>query len=148
MKCPIIIFLLFLILPIVEIYLNYNETDFPEYHEKRIKFNVCSLFTSLIPIVIIISALCGPCCVCITIILTIIASIAGFYYAISSFYLYFAYDGSKRIKSPAIRIVMWISFVNFIINLCSNCSNSRQSASSTDFGNKDSNLVEMEEQKV
>ena len=148
MKCPIIIFLLFLILPIVEIYLNYNETDFPEYHQKRIKFNVCSLFTSLIPILVILFTLCGPCCACIFLILTTIISIAGLYYAISSFYIYFAYDGSTKIKSPAIRIVMWISFVNFIINICSNCSNSRQSDSSTDLGNKDSNLVEMDEQKV
>ena len=148
MKFPIIIFLLFLILPIVEIYLNYNETDFPEYHEKRIKFNVCSLFVSLIPILIIASTICGPCGVCIFIILSAIISITGIYYAISSFYLYFAYDGSKRIKSPAIRIVMWISFVNFIINVSSNCCNQRQFSSSTDDDNKDSNLVEMEEQKV
>ena len=38
------IYLIFLVLPIIELKFNYNETDFPEYHEKRIKFDICCIF--------------------------------------------------------------------------------------------------------
>ena len=121
MKYIIIIYLLFLILPIIEIYLNLNETDFPEYHEKRVKFNICIIFLSLIPFYLLLFALCGPCCLCLYIISLVIISIAGIYYEISSFYLYFAYDGGNRIKNPVIRIFLWIAFLTFLIELFSTC---------------------------
>ena len=148
MKYIIIIYLLFLILPIIEIYLNLNETDFPEYHEKRVKFNICIIFLSLIPFYLLLFALCGPCCLCLYIISLVIISIAGVYYEISSFYLYFAYDGNKRIKSRAIKIMMWISFINFILGIFSNYNSSHSSASSTDSEDKDSDFIEMKEEQT
>ena len=148
MKYIIIIYLLFLILPIIEIYLNLNETDFPEYHEKRVKFNICIIFLSLIPFYLLLFALCGPCCLCFYIISLVIISIAGVYYEISSFYLYFAYDGNKRIKSRAIKIMMWISFINFILGIFSNYNSSHSSASSTDSEDKDSDFIEMKEEQT
>ena len=148
MKCLKIIYFLFQMLPIIEICLNYNETDFLEYHEKRIKFNVCNLLILFIQILLPLFAICGPVCICLLIILIVILFISGFYYAISSFYLYFAYDGSNKIKNPAIKIVLWINFITFILSICSNCFRSNFSTSSTDSDNKDDNFIEMEEEKV
>ena len=66
------IYLIFLVLPIIELKFNYNETDFPEYHEKRINFDICCIFLSLVPFLLIISILCGPFCFCLYIIFLII----------------------------------------------------------------------------
>ena len=151
MKYIIIIYLLFLILPIIEIYLNLNETDFPEYHEKRVKYNICIIFLSLIPFYLLLFSLCGPCCLCLYTISLVIILIAGIYYEISSFYLYFAYDGSKRIKSRAIKIMMWISvinFLNFILGIFWNCNSSHSSASATDSEDKESDFIEMKEEQT
>ena len=148
MKCLKIIYFLFQILPIIEICLNYNETDFLEYHEKRIKFNVCNLLILFIQILLPLFDICGPACICLLIILIVILFTSGFYYAISSFYLYFAYDGSKRIKSRAIKIMMWISVINFILGIFSNCNSSHSSASSTDSEDKDSDFIEMKEEQT
>ena len=139
------LYILFLIISIVDLYLNYNEKDFPEYHEKRVKYNICNIFISLVTILFLISAFCHPCCLCLNFMLLIIIVIAAFYYEISSFYLYFNYDGSKKIKSFAIRFLMWISFINFSISLFLGCSGSR---SSTISDNRDSNNIELEEQIV
>ena len=144
-KKIMIIYFIFLIIAIVDLYLNYNAKDFPEYHEKRVKCNICSLLFSLLSITIILSAFCGPVCICLNCLLVFILSFAGLYYSIYSFYLYFAYDGSNRIKNQAIRILLWISFVSFIINLCSSCSNR---SSGSESPSSDSNQIEMEEQKV
>ena len=148
MKCLKIIYFLFQMLPIIEICLNYNETDFLEYHEKRIKFNVCNLLILFIQILLPLFAICGPVCVCLLIILIVILFISGFYYGISSFYLYFAYDGSKRIKSRAIKIMMWISIINFILGIFSNCNSSHSSASATDSEDKESDFIEMKEEQT
>ena len=117
----IVTYLIYLILPIIELILNYNATYFPEFHEARIKFDICAIFVILIPFMLIISILCGPFCLCIYSISLIIFSLAALYYAIVSFYLYFAYNGGERIKSTPIRILLWISFINFLINLLSSC---------------------------
>ena len=121
----IAIYLLYLMLPIIELYLNYNAKDFPGYHERRIKFDICSIFCALLPFSLIISKLCDgscfACCLCIYAFSVIAVAFAALYYALVTFYLYFAYDGGKIIKSRGIRIMFWISFINFIINLCSNC---------------------------
>ena len=138
------IYLIFLVLPIIELKFNYNETDFPEYHEKRINFDICCIFLSLVPFLLIISILCGPFCFCLYIIFLIIFSFAAIYYAFSTFYLYFAYDGSKRIKNRAIRILFWISFINFLINLFTSCC----CFPSTYENNQESRDIEMDEQKV
>ena len=105
-KCNAANYILFLIISIVDLYLNYNEKDFPEYHEKRVKYNICSLFFVLFPILILISAICCPNYLCLNYIFFIIFAIVGIYYEVSSFYLYFIYDGSKKIKSSAIQILM------------------------------------------
>ena len=144
-KTSCALYILFLIISIVDLYLNYNEKDFPEYHEKRVKYNLCNLFISLISILLLISAFCHPCCLCLNFMLLIIIVIAALYYEMISFYLYFTYDGSKKIKSFAIRFLMWISFINFSISLFLGCSGSR---SSTISDNRDSNNIELEEQNV
>ena len=148
MKCLKIIYFLSLIIPIIDLCLNYNETDFLEYHEKRIKFNVCILLISFIQILLPLFVKCGPCCICLLFILIVILAISGFYYEISSFYLYFAYDGSNKIKSPAIKILLWIDFINYISSLCSNCLDPNYSTSSTYSDYKDDNSIEMEDEKV
>ena len=140
------VYCLFLIISIVDLYINYNEKYFPEYHEKRVKFNVCGLLANIMTIFLIIASRCGPGCVCLVIIIFLIIIFAGVYYAISSFYLYFAYDGSTKIKKPIIRIFLWISFLSFIINLCSSCFNSR--SSSTNLNNENSDNIELKEEKV
>ncbi len=132
------------IIALVDLYLNYNEKYFPEYHEKRVKFGICFLLICLMPILFIISALCGPCVVCINFIFLIIVGSAGFYYTVTSFYIYFAYDGSNKIKSPAIRIFMWISFLTFIINIISSCLSSNKSSNED---KKESNDIELEEEQ-
>ena len=130
---------IYIIISIIDLYINYNEQYFPEYHEKRVKFNIICLLIFLAPLFVIISALCGPDCVCLYSLFLIIISFAGFYYAISSFYLYFAYDGSNRIKNPVIRIFLWITFVTFLIGIFSSCFFTKSE-------NKDSNDNELEEQ--
>ena len=87
----------------------------------------------------IISALCGPCCLFLYLLFLIISSFFGFYYLIISFYLYFAYDGSNKIKNPVIRIFLWITFVTFLIGIFSSCFFTKSE-------NKDSNDNELEEQ--
>ena len=141
----IILYFIFLTITIADLYLNYNANDFPEYHEKRVKSNICALILNILSITIIFSTFCGPACVCLNCLLVFILSFVGLYYSIYSFYLYFAYDGSIKIKNKAIRILLWISFVSSIINLCSSCRNSR---SGSDSSSSDSDQIEMEEQKV
>ena len=141
----VIIYLFFLILPIIELYSNYNVKDFPEFHDKRIKFDICSIFASLFPILFIMSLLCGPCCLCIYIVLLFTASIAAIYYTIVSFYLYFAYNGGNRIKSRTIRILLWMSLINFLINFISNCCCSNPTSS---YRNRNSNVFEIDEQRI
>ena len=136
---------IFLTITIADLYLNYNAKDFPEYHEKRVKSDVCSLLLTILSITIIFSTFCGPVCVCLNCLLVFILSFVGLYYSIYSFYLYFAYDGSIKIKNKAIHILLWISLVSSIINLCSSCRNSR---SGSDSSSSDSDQIEMEEQKV
>ena len=140
-KCIVANYILFLIISIVDLYLNYKEKDFPEYHEKRIKYNICNLFLVLLSILIPKS----PRYLCLNIIFFIIIEIFGIYYVVSSFYLYIAYDGIKKIKSSAIQILMWISFISFLISLLSGCSRSNSSDISADH---DSNNIELEEQIV
>ena len=101
-----------------------------------------------IAILLPLFALCGPACVCLLIILIVILLISSLYYEISSFYLYFAYDGSKRIKSRAIKIMMWISVINFILGIFSNCNSSHSSASATDSEDKESDFIEMKEEQT
>ena len=132
------------IIALVDLYLNYNEQYLPEYHEKRVKFGICFLLMCLMPILFIISALCGPCALCINFMFFIIVGLGGFYYTVTSFYIYFAYDGSNKIKSPAIRIFMWISFVTFIINITSGCLSSNTSSNED---KKESNVIELEEEQ-
>ena len=110
-------YVLYMLISIIDLYINYNEQYFPEYHEKRVKFNIICLLIFLAPLFVIISALCGPDCVCLYLVLLIILSFSGLYYLIISFYLYFAYDGSNKIKNPVIRIFLWITFVTFIIGI-------------------------------
>ena len=141
-KMVTIFLYLLTLIQIVDLYINYNAKDFPEYHEKRVKFNICSLIITLMPLLILIFIFCGPCGVCFCITFLIVIGFAGVYYEISSFYLYFAYDGSNKIKNPVIRIFMWISLFIFLANLC---SNGRRYPSST---KKESDNIEMEEQNV
>ena len=128
-----------MLISIIDLYINYNEQYFPEYHEKRVKFNIICLLIYLAPLFMIISALCGPGCVCLYLVLLIILSFSGLYYLIISFYLYFAYDGSNKIKNPVIRIFLWITFVTFLIGIFSSCFFTKSE-------NKDSNDNELEEQ--
>ena len=132
-----------LVINFVDLYYNFNEKDFPEYHEKRIKFNIIFLFLNLVPILLLIFASCNGGCLCILVIFIYTLIFAGAYYQISSFYLYFAYDGRNKIKSKMVRIMMWISLVTFTANFISNCFNS---SSSSD--NKKSKDIELEEENV
>ena len=140
-------FLIPLIISLVDLYLNYNEKYFPEYHEKRVKFNICFLLMCFMPILLIVSTFLGPCVICLNFIFLVIVGLSGFYYTVSSFYLYFAYDGSNKIKSVPIRILMWISFVSFIINITTSCFNSSQSSKKDKKDKKESNEVELEEEQ-
>ena len=133
------IYFLYTIVPIIDLYINYNEQYFPEYHEKRVKFDIICLLIYLAPIFLIISALFGPCCLCLYSLFLIILYISGFYYLFISFYLYFAYDGSNKIKNPVIRIFLWITFLNFLIGIFLGCLGSNSD-------NKHSNDNELEEQ--
>ncbi len=128
-----------MLIAIIDLYVNYNETYFPEYHEKRVKFNIICLFIYFNPFFLIIFAIFCGCCLCIYIIVLIILAIASFYYLISSFYLYFAYDGANRIKNPVIRIFLWITFLSFVINIIS-CIFARKS-------NKKDLNIEFEEER-
>ena len=141
-----VIYLILLIMPVVELVLNYNAKDFPKYHLVRIKFDICCIFLSAIPLLFIIVLLCCPFCLCFYFIFIIFSSLAAFYYAIYSFYLYFAYNGGKRIKSIPIRILLWISFINFLINLFSSCHQARSSSSSSQE-EKNSNDIELDERE-
>ena len=114
-------FILGIIISIIDLYINYNAKDFPEFHEARVKFNEYSLLSPLLFILMIITILCGICCVLICFICCIIISIYCFYYAIISFYLYFSYDGWNRINNPLIHIFLWISFLSYVINLFTIC---------------------------
>ena len=136
-------FIIMLVITFADLYCNFNEKDFPEYHEKRIKFNIIFLFLNLVPILLLIFASCNGGCLCILVIFIYTLIFAGAYYQISSFYLYFAYDGRNKIKSKMVRIMMWISLVAYIVNFISNCFNS---SSSSD--NKKSKDIELEEENV
>ena len=124
---------------VIDLYINYNEQYFPEFHEKRVKYNIICLLMFLTPHFVILSTLCGPGCVCLYLVFLVILSFFSFYYLIISFYLYFAYDGSNRIKNPVIRIFLWITFVTFIIGGFSICFTSKSEK-------KNSNDNELEEQ--
>ena len=130
---------LYIIISIIDLYINYNEQYFPEYHEKRVKYNIICLLTYLAPVLLIISTLLGPCCLCLYFLFLIILYLSGFYYLIISFYLYFAYDGSNKIKNPVIRIFLWITFLTFLLELFSTCLGPLSKK-------KDSNDNELEEQ--
>ena len=132
-------YFLYIIISIIDLYINYNEQYFPEYHEKRVKYDIICLFIYLAPIFLIISALFGSCCLFLCSLFLIIIYISGFYYLIISFYLYFAYDGSNKIKNPVIRIFLWITFLTFIIGIFSGCFGSNS-------GNRRSHYHEIEEQ--
>ena len=108
---------IYIIISIIDLYINYNEKYFPEFHEKRVQFNAICLFVYLTPIFILICALGGSCCLLAYFLFLIIISLLGFYYAISSFFLYFAYDGYLKIKNPLIHIFLWISFLSYLLNL-------------------------------
>ena len=105
------------IISIIDLYINYNETYFPEFHEKRVAFNAICLFTHLMLFFILLAALGGSLCLLSYILFLIILSFLGLYYAISSFILYFAYDGYLKIKNPLIHIFLWISFLSYLANL-------------------------------
>ena len=139
----IICYVFSLVISTIDLYLNYNEKDLPEYHSKRVKFNICSLLASLTPLFFLKLSLSYPCCLCFSALFLFGTSLVGFYYAVSSFYCYFANDGDNLIKSPYIRIIMWISFIVFIMNLVLNCFKSHQTS---DSGG--SNDIELEEQNV
>ena len=132
-------YFLYIIISIIDLYINYNEQYFPEYHEKRVKYNIICLFIYLAPIFLVISALFGSCCLFLCSLFLIIIYISGFYYLIISFYLYFAYDGSNKIKNPIIRIFLWITFLTFLLGIFSGCS-----SSNSDY--KKNNANELEEQ--
>ena len=131
-----------IVINFVDLYYNFNEKDFPEYHEKRIKFNIICLLLLLAPLLLFKFARYGICHLCILIIFIITIGFAGVYYQISSFYLYFAYDGRNKIKNKMIKIMMWISFVAFLVNFISSCF-----ISSSNSDNKKSKDVELEEEE-
>ena len=136
-------YFIFLFITIFDLYINYNEKDLPEYHEKRVKFNICGLFIYSLAILYLIPALCGPYFKCLIGTLILIIAFCGFYYAITSFYVYFSYDGGNKIKNPYIRTMLWISFISFIISFVSGCCNSQTSSDK-----KDSEGIELEAEKV
>ena len=131
-----------LVINFVDLYYNFNEKDFPEYHEKIIKFNIICLLLLLAPLLLFKFARYGICHLCILIIFIITIGYAGVYYQISSFYLYFAYDGRNKIKNKMIKIMMWISFVAFLVHFISSCF-----ISSSNSDNKKSKDVELEEEE-
>ena len=135
----IIQYFISLFITIFDLYINYNEKDLPEYHEKRVKFNIYCLLTSALAILYLISFLSGPYFKVLIGILILIISCGGFYYAITSFYVYFSYDGGNKIKSPYIRVMLWISFISFIISFFSGCCKSQASSD-----NNDSDGIELE----
>ena len=127
-------FFLFLI-TIRDLYLNYNNREFPEYHKARVYSDILSLLSVLFPLFLIITICCMGCLLffqCFTnntaqkctfiltiifFLLVIIFAISSVYYQIKSLYIYFKYDGATKIKSTIIKVLMWITFVNIIIKL-------------------------------
>ena len=127
-------FFLFLI-TIIDLYLNYNNNEFPEYHKTRVYSDILSLLSVLFPLFLIITICCMGCLLffqwftnntaqkctfILTIIfflLVIVFAISSVYFQIKSIYIYFKYDGTTKIKNGIIKLLMWITFINIIIKL-------------------------------
>ena len=127
-------FILFLI-TITDLYFNYNNNEFPEYHKTRIISDILSLSAVILPFFLIILICCMGCFIyfqwfnnntaqkctfaitIICILLMIIFSILSLFIQVYSIYLYFAYDGKNKISKMVIKLLMWCTFINIIIKL-------------------------------
>ena len=127
-------FILFLI-TILDLYLNYDNNEFPEYHKARIYSDIFSLLTIFLPLLLVVLICCMGCLIyfklfnndiaqnctyfitIIFILSIIIFAIISIFYQMHSIYIYLQYNGSKKITSMIIKLLMWISFINIIIKL-------------------------------
>ena len=150
-------FLLFII-ALLDIYFNYNVYEFPQYHRVRIYSGIFTLSSIFIPFLLIIFiCLMGcllfcqlvnnnhmrSCTVCFTIISSICVvnlSLGSLILQVFSIYLYFVSDGSLKIKSRMIKILMVLCLLSIFIkiffavcNLVSSLKNSSKSESSEDL---------------
>ena len=117
MSKNVINFVLGIIIEIIDLYLNYNGKDFPEFHEARVKFNEYALLSPLLFLLLLISVSCGPCCTSICIICYLFILLSGFYYLFFSFYLYFFYDGMNKINNILIHFFLWLNFIPYMISI-------------------------------
>ena len=127
-------FLLFII-TIIDLYLNYYNNEFPDYHKARIFSDIFSLLSIFIPIFLICFICCMGCFLyfhflnnnivqtCtfpitfICLLLVIIFSFLSFISQIYSIYIYFAFDGSSKIKHTFIKILMWLTIINICVKI-------------------------------
>ena len=122
-------FLLFII-TLLDLYLNYYNNEFPDYHKVRLYSDIFSLLSILVPIFLILFICCMGCflyfqClnnnivqICtftitiICLLLVIIFSVLSFIFQIYSIYLYFAFDGNLKIKNIIIKVLMYLTLIN------------------------------------
>ena len=161
-------FLLFII-ALLDIYYNYNVYEFPQYHRVRIYSGSFALSSIFIPFLLVIFiCLMGcllycqlvnnnhmrSCTICFTIISSICVlnlSFGSLIFQVFSIYLYFVSNGSIKIKSKMIKILMILCLLSIFIkiffaicNLVSSLKNSSKSDSSEN--NEDLTGTELQEQ--
>ena len=150
-------FLLFVV-TIVDLYYNYDAKEFPDYHHKRILSDIFSLLTIILPIFLIIFiAIMGclsksfdsrltTCCIGMMTLLIglveIVLVFLSFLIQAYSIYIYFAYDGNSKIKSPIIKVLMWITLINLFINLILSFSQKKTKTNENE-DNKNEELAEV-----
>ena len=150
-------FLLFVV-TILDLYYNFNAKDFPDYHQKRILSDIFNLLTIFLPIFLIVfmcimgclsksfdSKLTACCIGMMTILIglfEIVLIFLSFLIQVYSIYIYFAYDGNSKIKSPIIKVLMWITFINLFINLILSFSK-KQTKTNENEDNKNEELAEV-----
>ena len=127
-------FLLFII-AILDIYFNYNMTDFPQYHKSRIYSGLFTLASILIPFLLVIFICFMGCFLfcqlinnihmysftnCFKIItstLVVNLSLGSIIFQIYSVYLYLFKEGNTKIKSVMIKILMPLCLISIFIKL-------------------------------
>ncbi len=127
-------FLLFII-TLFDIYFNYNIYEFPQYHTARIYSGVFTLSSILVPFLLVLFiCLMGcllfcqiinnnhmrSCTICFTIISSILVvnlTLGSLIFQIYSIYIYLIKEGSIKIKTRIIKILMTLSLISIFIKL-------------------------------
>ena len=127
-------FLLFII-TLFDIYFNYNIYEFPQYHTARIYSGVFTLSSIFVPFLLVLFiCLMGcllfcqiinnnhmrSCTICFTIISSILVvnlTLGSLIFQIYSIYIYLIKEGSIKIKTRIIKILMTLSLISIFIKL-------------------------------